>query len=424
MNPSPNTPPEALDTPSSDAPSVAHWFNRIALYAVGLTVVLVVLGGLAFVTLTKPPTMAPETTTTLLRGVPAYNITTHQGQASFLAPGSAALASVFTYWSGEPDSMQPLLADMRVADLTVVAGDAQQVLVQVATENGYNARVEVLTWEEVHRYLGEDKTPLLFMLRPNTVPVFAEPMSFPAVLIGVDDVARTLTFHSYWFGPTYELTQSEFATRHRDQAISAEDGVRYEFVVIQPSNLVSAKATIAARAVSNYPERPVYMDLIEPLVREYINGFYQFHMAAWAERKDEAELNRARARLHLEALITMDGFALSFPRFFKVMTWATLAEIYLTEGQLDTALSAIERAVELNHDLDQTEGHWPGVELPTNAPEHQDAISKVERIAGDVYRALGHTDEARRAYSRALEITPGNQYAERSLTELENADTN
>ena len=161
------------------------------------------------------------------------------------------------------------------------------------------------------------------------------------------------------------------------------------------------------------------MDLIAPLLEEYVNGFYLFHAAAWAQGEEAAAENLRNARERLERLTRTAEFDMSFPPFFQVSAWQTLAQVHLIEGDLDAALSAIENAAALNVDLNQPQGAWPGVQMTQNAPGFEDRVSKVDRTLGDIYRARGEIEEARAAYRRALEIMPTNVFAQRSLDELE-----
>ena len=385
--------------------------------ALAFVVIVIALGAVAFLTLTRMPPSTSESI--LLRDVPAFNIYTYQGEASYLAPGSAALASVFEYWQPGSADMQAMGSDLRLLNLPLGEIEAQGLLIEVATERGYNARAERLSFARAAAYLKEEQTPLIYMLQFNDTPIFSDPMTFPAVLVGIDEESNTLTFQSYWFGPLYQVSRERFEERNLYRALGSDEEPTYEFLVIQPTEFDAALGQIATRDILPYPERTLYMDLIAPLLEEYVNGFYLFHAAAWAQGEEAAAENLRNARERLERLTRTAEFDMSFPPFFQVSTWQTLAQVHLIEGDLDAALVAIEKASMLNMDLNQPQGAWPGVQMTQNAPGFEDRVSKVDRTLGDIYRARGEIEEARAAYSRALEIMPANTFAQRSLDELE-----
>ena len=185
--------------------------------ALALVVIVIALGAVAFLTLTRMPPSTSESI--LLPGVPAFNIYTYQGEASYLAPGSAALASVFEYWQPGSADMQAMGSDLRLVNLPLGEIEAQGLLIDVATERGYNARTERLSFARAAAYLKEEQTPLIYMLQFNDTPIFSDPMTFPAVLIGIDETSNTLTFQSYWFGPLYQVSREQFEERNLYRAL-------------------------------------------------------------------------------------------------------------------------------------------------------------------------------------------------------------
>lgn len=393
--------------------------------ALAFVVVLIALGAVAFLTITRmPPTMPPPISeSVLLRGVPPYNIYTYRGEASYLTPGSAALASVFEYWEPDRIDMRAMGNDLRLLNLPLGENEAREMLAEVATERGYAVRTERLSLAAAAAYLDREKTPLIYMLRFNDASVFLDPMVFPAVLVGIDALNDTLTFHSYWRGNSYQMSYAQFQDRAVQRSLGSDEEPTYEFLIIQPKDLTAAQTKIAERGMLPYAERTPYMDLIAPLLSEYVNGFYLSYTAHWVSDEAVASENRRKARERLERLTGMTEFDMAFPPFFKVSTWHALAQIHLIEGDLNAALAAIEKASALNIRLDQPQGAWPGVQMTQNAPGFQDRVSKVDRTLGDIYRARGEVDKARAAYGRALQIMPTNVFAQRALEELESETT-
>lgn len=383
--------------------------GMLALIALLLLLIYYVFMSLMPPATTSLTVMAPESFDGyVIPGVPYEGIYTYQGNASVLSPALAPLASVFQYWGGT-GGFERLGSDMRLVTYPLYE-DLREMQTIVNEFNTISATLAQLSLDELGQYLNADeRTPLIISLRVNDVPIFIDPgpVAYPTVLIGINNDAKELTFHSYWYGPNYTMSFADFLTR---QNITADE--KFEVLVVEPAYKQQFLAEGVGLTEEVYPPRTPLMDRLIPMLTMYING-YTFYYTT-----EEGTANVAAAIPYLLNVITDEDYEEFMPRFFKVSILTLLAQAHLDLDELDQAMSYIDQAESFNVDIEVPVGDWPGVYMTQNSPEYPGTLSKVARTRGDIMLAKGDREGAKAQYEQALKIMPDNLLAKRRLDNL------
>ncbi len=103
-----------------------------------------------------------------------------------------------------------------------------------------------------------------------------------------------------------------------------------------------------------------------------------------------------------QQVINNPTFTLMYVLFQIEDVYCTNASVYVRLGDFDKALEFINRASELNHDLDKSTNGWPAY--------RKARVSCPLEILGDMYLAQGQKDKALDAYRQGLAIEPDSQH--------------
>ncbi len=347
----------------------------------------------------------------IIPGVPYYGIYNHKESASFLSTDKpAAIASVLEYWNPGKNNFQtidqffPNLVERKEFDKPRSWDEIKNF---VNSQGNYVTEIEELIIDDLKKYVNpKTKTPVIITLaidqnQPVNIPYYTM-----KVLIGIKESEQKLVFHDFWFGNNYELTYDEF----NKLAEKTNPRFKNKYLVIQPKDINNKLKEInnASNTNSLDPKRTQLTNINSQMLLNYILGSAVLKYG----------LPSRMAIDYSEKVKNEASFESSFPPIFKTLLFFRLAQAYLALDDLDNALAAALKSVELNHDLDKPSGDWPGYEIAYNSASNKGQLSNSYRILGDVFNKRGAPEEAKYNYQKALEIYPENQLAQEGLQSI------
>ncbi len=336
-------------------------------------------------------------------GVPYIGIHNHTGKFNGLfADKDSAIVSVLEYWKPGENDLKKIRQAVARKERTV-----PEMANFVNGMSGMKAELKALKLDELRGFVSfQGKTPLMaFFALDENQP--AEMRYYPArVLIGIKESEKRLIFHDYWLGNNYEITFDAY----NKLLEKTPPALRNKYLVIQPVDLKNKLKEIKKRQISTYPARTEIMDKAEQMFKNYA--------LAW-DPHDSGQYDLAIN--YFSKVLGNPKFEEFFPPEYKVRAYSELAEMQLGKNDLENALKNVQKAVEMNHDLDKPFGDWPGYELGGNAPGRLGEITVPFRVAGDIYMRMNNFEKAKENYAQALVIKPTNSKAKAGLAAAEAA---
>ena len=346
----------------------------------------------------------------VIPGVPYIGIYNHTGKYSVLDFSTApAVASVMDYWyPGEKNysDINKYFNDISDANETVGAHNISQIF----TEDGkYSVKEEIFQLDDLKKYINADtRTPLLASFKIDANQPIDVPYPPLVVIIGVKESEQKLILHDVWLGNNFEMSFDEYNQRQAQ----LPPAKRYNFLVVQPTDLKNKLNEVKSRSFSGYPARTATMQNAENMFKDYAIGW-------GAEKAGQADI----AVEYFLEVRNDSNYDRYFPLALKAYLAAHLAEVYLQKKDFDNATKYIAESVSLDHDLDKPLNDWPGYELGSNAPGHFGEITLTYQVQGDIYLATGDFGKAQESYSAALVIKPDDPRAKAGLAAAEAALT-
>lgn len=249
---------------------------------------------------------------------------------------------------------------------------------------GYMSNVLTLrTPKELKQYINaQTRTPLLLLsgLSPETSTI---PEAW--VLIGIKERSQTYVFHQFYLGNNIELTFDEL---DKLWATSPYAELRNQFVVIQPRNKEERLAKLRSEPSIPYSPLPQVAQMIRSLLPQYL--------------KVNAEANIAppeRVR-SFYAVVKSAEFAKLHP-LYQVALYARYAQRGITYKHFDEALSNLEKAEALNHDLNKSYETWPAIYHAEKVSWPYEAYSLYYKTTGNMKKAEEYAALARKTMTES-----------------------
>lgn len=343
----------------------------------------------------------------IIPGVPYVGVYNHKAQLSYLFGDTvSAVVSILEYWNPGENNLVEINRAFRSEQVVLIGENRMTDFIR----NDGNYKIERVRLElgEIKNYINSEiKTPLFLFLAISEEQPLTVVYRPATVLIGIKESEQKLIFHSYWLGNNYEITYDDF---NKLQERMRPDE-RNSYLAIQPKKLKEKIKEVNQRAVSAYPERTLTMKEGEAMFKNFAIGEGAYFLS----------LNKVAGDYFLK-VVNDSNFESYFPPYFKARVLYELGEVFLKQKDYPNALSYVNKAIELNQDLDKPfNKDWPGYETKSNKPDIVDRISGPYRVLGDIYRELKDFSKSKDAYEKALEINPTNSEAARGfqLMELE-----
>jgi tetratricopeptide (TPR) repeat protein len=313
----------------------------------------------------------------ILKGVPYNGIYTYDPRVGSAA---AAIYSILGYWNSfQNASNTPVQISLEELDSefhirrTVRMTELEDFFKSI----GYEAKIIRLnSLPKIAQFLEKEQTPLIFFQRPS--PQYKGNYGPYRVLIGASSLSKTIIVHDVLFGPAYSMKFDEFQKSYYE---NQAENLKYIFLVARPINwkeLISRNRNIVP-----YPDRTEY-DRLKDLVEK------------WQEARDLS--------LSPEEKIAIWEEVFSDPRFnelspaMRLYAYTGLAENYLALGKLSQAKRFVEKALNLNMDLDKPWGIWTHF--------RRKEIARPWVRLGQIYFAMKDYNAAHKAFEKAIQLEP------------------
>lgn len=313
---------------------------------------------------------------------------------------SSAIITVLEYWNpGQHDIAE---IDEVFARSDFIGFSQMQSFIQ--NVGNYDARIEELTVKDIADYVNEKtRTPLITLL-PLAADQSPALRYFPAVVIvGIDTKQEELTLFSHWYGANYKVSFSQF----REMKQLLPESTRNAFMVVQPLDLQEKIVAVGERTT----------DYATPSVDEPTRRLFQENaLATGARFAQQYEL----AAEYYSRLITSEDFQTLLSPIHRVLALSRFTETLNVLERYEEAQTIGERAVALNHDLDEPFRYLGSYRylLENNASGYADRLSLPHIVLGDTYRKIGDYQNAREQYEQALMIFPRHEGVREVLMEL------
>jgi len=342
-------------------------------------------------------------------GVPYHGIWNHQGEAAYFSgETAAAVFSVLNYWT--PEIAKPIEVDkfFKAERKTGDSVGKESIIkyVGLVAKDQYVIKSVVLKQEEIKQYINsEAKTPLLVYLPVSDEEPIELSYNPVVVIIGINENEKKIIVHDFWLGNNREISFAELNKLWE----KIKPKLRNKYLVIQPKNLKEALEKIDAKKVESYPARLPLMIKNEAMIKNFVIG-----VAA------QDALNYNLANSFLSKVESDPGFQVDLIPVIQVQVLARLSAIRLQNKDLSAALSYVNRAIELNHDIDKPLNNgWPGYEYGRTDKVNEGKSTDPDRVLGNIYKALGEKEKAIEAYKKVLNIDPTLQPVAEALGNLQ-----
>jgi len=222
------------------------------------------------------------------------------------------------------------------------------------------------------------------VIRLKLIP--EEDPSPSAFFVVIGDVPERKAFiaHEFTYGSNFELS-------YRDVEAWWQSPYQKQFLVVQPSHKKTSFSKNVQHLETLLSERIALMDSLG--IRDYFKNSELIYFKEGRHRDFDS-------RSLLEELVTTDSFQEELVPRERLLSYMRLAGEYLVYGEPEKALELLEKeALPLNQNLNESfVGGWPRAE---GVPSQN---SRLWRLLGDVYVALGQYENAKAAFSSKAEI--------------------
>jgi len=306
----------------------------------------------------------------------------------------AAVASVLKYYgeSLSPEQAQQLNniffdgSKQKIINLGLIRDYVKESF-------GYDSEyVKVFKIEDFTKYVYEQEIPLLaFLTLEKDQP---ESLKFltAKVAIGINEKNKTIIFDSYYKGAGQEMPFDEFFKRNN-----------HYLMAIIPKN-ENYKENLATR--KTFPQA-TDVEKVWPVISNIISA-----RVAWQQDKE-------MSFQYVDQAIKNPDFE-TLPPVLKVQAHIYAARWYLYKKEYESAQTAVNEAIRLNHDLEKPHGnYWAGWE---NRPDYGTAFTSTPQpysLDGRIKEAEKKYPEAIVSYKKALEIWPNFEYVKKRLASVE-----
>ncbi|MFH0929857.1 MAG: tetratricopeptide repeat protein [Candidatus Moraniibacteriota bacterium] len=368
--------------------------NKINTILVLLIVAaLLVVGGFFVVKKWKPLSKQSNYT---IPNVPYMGLYNHVGEYGYLGQktSSAAAAMVLEYWNPGSNNFDEIRRSFAPVGQDRTIDGVGEVIAKLGD---YSVQKKYLEISDLGQYINPNsRTPLLVFL-PLSKDQPKDVIYYPAnLLIGINDIERKLTLHSFWHGNNYELSYDEY-----NELLGAMlPDLRNYYLIVQPKNLEDSIGKIRERRVEAYPKRTNIMSDInmQKMISDYGIGLGAVLLS-----------NDIQTIEYFSRVEKSTEFAEKMPPFLKLECYYYMATAYSNSGGLgnEKALEYTKRAIDINNDLDKPfSSDWPGFQSTMNRPSKYGVDSRPYELAGDIYFDQNMLNEAREFYNKALDIYP------------------
>ena len=304
--------------------------------------------------------------------------------------GVALVATLLRYWGDDIDldsgaqfkEIRPIFND----DL----GPQTDIMRSYFEKYGYTFTHEILpTPKDLKKYINaHTRTPLFFNIGFSVqVPQLVD----YHLLVGIKEKERKVVFHHFTLGTDYEMDFDDF---EKLWAAYPSARLRHRYFIIQPKNISERLAQITQRPPLEQTRHVALVEKLIPILPEYILGM-------------RTTSNIPAHIPHFEKLLADPAFAYLHPTY-QVSVYSRFADWQLRTGLLaddknvrsalfSDAKKNIQKAHELNHDLDQPYGEWPVVYRFGTLPFP-------DEVSAFYYRTLGEGEQAARYLRQAEKI--------------------
>lgn len=367
-----------MDSTPSPKKSFMVRYVAIALFLLGAA------GGVLFFRARKVDYVIPVESVTMYRENVIHYPRAHHG-------GVALVVSLLRYWGDDIDfdnaaqikEIRPMFND----DL----GPQADVMRAYFEKYGYTFTQEILqTPTDIKKYINAHaRTPLFFNIGFSVkVPTLVD----YHLLVGIKEKERKVVFHHFTLGTNYEMDFDDF-----EKLWAAYPNARFRkrYFIIQPKNLSERLAEISKRPVPELSVPTALVEKLVPILPDYILGM-------------RTTSNVPAHIPHFEKLLANPAFTFLHP-VYQVSVYSRFADWQIKTGLLaddrEARLSLfadarknIQKAYELNHDLDQSYGEWPGVYRFGTLPFPDEVSAFYYRTVGDEAQAARYMREAEKIY--------------------------
>lgn len=317
---------------------------------------------------------------------------------------SSSMIAISQYWEPEKDDSLEItqyVLDLKEQRKWQATGESVRDFFQKTGR--YNVEEMNLEINDLKKFINPKiKTPLFFFY-PVSIDQPDDIGYYPAaVLIGINDSEKKITFHNYWLGNNYELTFDDFQKGWE----KVNSNSRNKYIVIQPKKFQEKIKEVSSRSSSNYAERTATMAKTQEISKNMAFG-----LGLFSKKRYEESLQ------YFEKVKNDSNFSQIAPSYFKVFTYSYLADSYLRQDKIDLALDNANLAVGVNSDLDKPAGDWAGHE--TGNDNDNGKLGLPFKILGSIYNKKGELERARESYKKALEILPSDKQASSELSLVE-----
>lgn len=340
----------------------------------------------------------------LIEGVPYFGVYT--GSSLGTADGNTTL-SLVSYWGDNRFDSQSILDtfSLSIDDQTFRDVDIF-FTANFLTEEGYDTEVFPLEDSDQLKYLIANNTPVY--VTQGLAADAPEELATHRLYIGYSDEREVFIVHDSIFGNNYEMSYGEYREVNRGDHV-------YMMIATPGAQLTEGLSLIEPGTGEAYPQRLGIMD--DEGVRElqidllmvnfYKNRFY----------RDETPGAVESIRL-LRNIISHEAFDRLHPAM-RVGAAYSLAGFYMGSDRNEEAITTLEDVaiplIEDSANWGTTFGEWnTGISQATY--ERWNALPW-ERL-GHLYVRVENTENARAAFERALELSPGKEGAQTALDAL------
>jgi hypothetical protein len=237
-------------------------------------------------------------------------------------------------------------------------------------------RVQLKTIDDMRKYINKDaKVPLLVFQKPS-ISISSYIFGFRArVVIGLDDIKKTVIVHDYWLGNNFEISYSDFLT------LSAT------FMAVFPK-----QQTNIDRVHVEYPQ---ISDNERKMLESNMIYYFNYYTTTTATSTlSSSMLNK----IFKTGFLDNPDFQ-NMPPAFKMTAYDSQGRMLLKVKDYDGAIEAFTEAASYDHDLDKPFGKWPAV-LITNSGQ---SIYPYYFL-GETYMAESRTALAQKNFEKVLSI--------------------
>jgi tetratricopeptide (TPR) repeat protein len=351
----------------------------------------------------KGQTMAGQKADYIISGVPYFGVHNHTGNNRYISGDSAsAMLSILEYWNPGKNNYLEASRGIR-GDRATVTGDS---IKKYFDQSGYTVKTIYLKNNELKNYINSNLRTPLFAFLSSDKDQSEDNVYHPAiVVIGVKESEGKVIVHDFWLGNNYDISFAEMDQRWSRM----RQDERYEYIVAQPQDLKEKLAEIGTRKIEAYPQRTTTMNQNAEMLKNYALG-----------TGESISGNNSKAIDYFLKIEKNPQFEEKLPRYFMAATYTGLATAYLRTKDTESASTYVQKAIDVNHDLDKSFGDWIGYEYSYSKDIVGQSVTPWI-VLGDIEIEKKDYQKAKESYEKAGTIAPNYGEVEDRLKVVERA---